>query len=161
MEKKISPSTSPKSRAAYRRRPDVKARAAERARQRRKDPEFRAKEARNQKTYAKRHPEKIKSQIAARADGRPKMYFIQTASGPIKIGWTKSKKANIRMQELQVGNHELLVLLAAVPATEADEAAIHERFAHARIRGEWFHPVPELLQFILTASAITPSSVQI
>lgn len=124
-------------------------------RERRKDPVVRAQTAASSARYRLRHPEMIKAQIAARADGQSKMYFIQASSGPIKIGWTRSKKATIRMQELQVGNHEQLVLLAVVPATELEEMEAHKRFEHARIRGEWFHPVPELLQFILTLSATT------
>ena len=28
------------------------------------------------------------------------------------------------------------------------ESAIHHRFRHARVRGEWFRPVPELLSYI-------------
>lgn len=61
------------------------------------------------------------------------------------------------MQELQVGNHEILTLLAAYPSTMEDEYKIHLRFEHLLIRGEWFRPEPELLQFILTrAATISP-----
>ena len=39
------------------------------------------------------------------------------------------------------------------------EWVLHRRFAHARIRGEWFRPVPELFEYIASikkeAQAVT------
>lgn len=77
------------------------------------------------------------------------LYAIQAGQeGPVKIGVTKGSPRD-RLRTLQTGNHEQLRGLAAWRAYPGDEAALHERFAHARIRGEWFRPVPELLDHVL------------
>jgi hypothetical protein len=41
-----------------------------------------------------------------------------------------------------------VVRLAAWPGTHADEKAIHTRFKHHRLTGEWFEPSEEILSFI-------------
>jgi T5orf172 domain len=79
-----------------------------------------------------------------KGDGKPRLYFIQAASGPIKIGFT-TKTPEGRLAELQAGNHEELKLLGVRLGTKAEEAALHEQFRHLKIRGEWFQPAPELL----------------
>lgn len=75
------------------------------------------------------------------------VYFIQAGSdGPIKIGFAKNPEA--RLRDLQPGNHRTLFLRATRPGTGADERHHHERFASARLIGEWFAPVPALLSYI-------------
>lgn len=77
-------------------------------------------------------------------------YAIQAGTdGPIKIGVTVNPGA--RLKTLQTGNHEVLVGLAAWPVAEFEERDIHETYAYARRRGEWFHPDPELVEFVLRA----------
>jgi hypothetical protein len=67
--------------------------------------------------------------------------------GPIKIG-TTTNWARDRISALQTGNPVEMQLIVWIPGGEETEAAMHERFAHLRIRGEWFKPGLALLQFI-------------
>lgn len=74
------------------------------------------------------------------------IYFIGALGGPIKIGYGYDPQA--RLGELQVGNHQQLHLLATASGGRAEEMKLHQRFAAHRLRGEWFAPAPELLQFV-------------
>lgn len=88
------------------------------------------------------------------------IYFIQDAAAHlIKIGYTEGDSEG-RLKALQTGNPSGLVLLATVPGDKAEERRLHELFAHARDRGEWFRPVPEVLKYLLAVqipSGSTPS----
>lgn len=79
------------------------------------------------------------------------IYFIQSArGGPIKIGMTAGQPLH-RMASLQTGfPYELRLLGVISDADDSREAEIHQQFSHLRIRGEWFRPAPDLLDFILT-----------
>lgn len=80
------------------------------------------------------------------------IYFLQEATGTdlaIKIGYTSSDAAAGRQRGCQTGNPREVVVLATMPGERADETALHQRFASARLVGEWFRPIPELIQFIL------------
>jgi len=78
------------------------------------------------------------------------VYFIQEGDdGPIKIGKTSGHPAN-RMSGVQTGNARALRLLGALPGYTKEETDLHRRFAAHRIRGEWFRPHVELLDFITT-----------
>lgn len=88
---------------------------------------------------------------AVRGSHRPDepqfVYFIQAGlRGPIKIGWSSNVKQ--RMTSAQVDNHEELRLRVTAPGGPQIEARLHVVFNAAWIRGEWFHPVPELLELI-------------
>lgn len=73
------------------------------------------------------------------------IYFIQDTSVlNIKIGFTAGD-AEKRLRELQTGSPCGLVVLATIPGEKALERTLHERFASARVHGEWFRPVPELI----------------
>lgn len=72
-------------------------------------------------------------------------YFIR-AGDSIKIGFASNLKR--RLGGLQSSHHEPLEVLAAVSAADVDEYQTHQRFAHLRIRGEWFRSEPELLSYI-------------
>ena len=52
------------------------------------------------------------------------------------------------MSLLQSGSWEELVLLGEIPGSLKKEHEIQRRFSHLRIRGEWFHPGQELLDYI-------------
>jgi hypothetical protein len=69
------------------------------------------------------------------------VYMIQCGDhgGPIKIGYTAEGVAS-RLRQLQVGCPFALSELASIFVLDAVrlEQALKQRFAHERIRGEWF-----------------------
>ena len=65
----------------------------------------------------------------------------------VKIGFTE-RDVDDRLREFQTGCPGILTPLLQMSGTRQDEQAWHERFAAARERGEWFRPVPELLQAV-------------
>jgi predicted DNA-binding transcriptional regulator AlpA len=74
------------------------------------------------------------------------VYFIRAGQGAIKIGIARDPRK--RLFELQVGTSDELRILHTIPGTEDTERALHERFAHLRLRGEWFRAGFDLLRFI-------------
>lgn len=66
-------------------------------------------------------------------------------AGPVKIGVSKSPEA--RLAKLQTACAEPLALLRVLPGGQEREAALHARFAHLRLEGEWFRPDEDLLKF--------------
>ena len=76
------------------------------------------------------------------------IYFIQCGdNGPIKIGYTNND-VQTRMNQLQTGCPNKFRLLWVYTDNYYTESQIHEMFTHERIRGEWFRPSTELLDFI-------------
>lgn len=85
------------------------------------------------------------------------VYFIQKGEGgPIKIGF--SHVVEYRLIALQSTNLDELRVLHALPGDRQLERRLHAAFAKHRIRGEWFHPNRDLLDFIEAAKAATASS---
>jgi predicted XRE-type DNA-binding protein len=90
------------------------------------------------------------------------LYFMrERPDGPVKIGWT-SKPVTRRLYTLQIGNPRALVLIGVIEGVErAVEAEWHEEFRYCRCRGEWFHPLPDLLmkirKLVPGAEALKPS----
>jgi Meiotically Up-regulated Gene 113 (MUG113) protein len=77
------------------------------------------------------------------------LYAIQAGvDGPVKIGLTQKSPAK-RVRTLQQANAETLRGLAAWRAFPFEEKQLHDEFADARLRGEWFRPVPEPLTLVL------------
>ncbi|NIA72299.1 hypothetical protein HBA54_27285 [Pelagibius litoralis] len=76
------------------------------------------------------------------------VYFAQAGdAGPIKIGFASDVEK--RLAGLQTGNPEPIRLLNIVPdGTRSLEARIHAKFGEHRLRGEWFRPAPEVLEFV-------------
>lgn len=78
------------------------------------------------------------------------VYFAQVADPPgqpIKIGW--SVNPWYRVHELSTGSPSGdLVIARVIRGTIREERALHERFAHLRIRREWFKADPELCNFV-------------
>lgn len=68
------------------------------------------------------------------------VYFVRFG-GLVKIGWT----GNLKKRMAEVPNEEIL---GTVPGTMEDEKRCHVAFAHLRVKGEWFRPEPDLLEFI-------------
>lgn len=72
------------------------------------------------------------------------VYFIRERDGLVKIGWTTDLAS--RKRAFGSGWEHIL---AVVPGTTADEAALHERFAADLRRGrEYFRPSAALLAHI-------------
>lgn len=64
----------------------------------------------------------------------------------VKIGW--STKVSTRIAQLQTGSPDPIRLLATTPGGRKLERQLHERFAAARVAGEWFDLTPELRELI-------------
>jgi hypothetical protein len=72
------------------------------------------------------------------------IYFIQCGRQKlIKIGHSKGHPRT-RMMTMQTGSPERLHLLGMAPGDPDVEAEWHQRFAHLRVRGEWFEWNAEL-----------------
>jgi hypothetical protein len=75
------------------------------------------------------------------------VYFVQAgADGPIKIGFSRALSA--RIKKMRADCPYELTLLAHIDGGQDVEQDLHERFAHLRLRGEWFSPGPDLLEYI-------------
>lgn len=83
------------------------------------------------------------------------IYFIRcnNADGFIKIGFATN--TGLRLSALGVGAPYPLELLAVMPGSREDEAALHERFSSDHVRGEWFQPTATLLEIIARAKKDT------
>lgn len=82
------------------------------------------------------------------------VYFIQSGeSGPIKIGI--SEDPELRMSRFQIAHGETLRLLACMHGTRSTEKSLHYRFRRLRMRGEWFRPEKELLDYIVLVKSKT------
>ncbi|MEN9924059.1 MAG: hypothetical protein RL268_185 [Pseudomonadota bacterium] len=78
---------------------------------------------------------------------RPSVYFVRSGKhGPIKIGFANTVRS--RLHALRTAHHEELILLATMAGGAVQEQRMHEKFAHLRLRGEWFSPDEDLLCFI-------------
>lgn len=74
------------------------------------------------------------------------VYVIRAGyRGPIKVGLAKNPES--RLREHQTSNHEELTLLHVLPGGRSQEAELHRRLKHARLRGEWFAG-PEVSGFL-------------
>ena len=77
------------------------------------------------------------------------IYFIQPeAGGPVKIGYASNLRN--RASNIQTGTWIPLVVRCVMEGDIAVEKMIHAKFAELRIRGEWFAPEKQLLDFIKT-----------
>lgn len=75
------------------------------------------------------------------------VYFLRDPNKRIKIGI--SANPHQRMKGMRTDNPEKLELLGVIPnATEETERAMHLKFAHLRLSGEWFRECEELLSYI-------------
>ena len=75
------------------------------------------------------------------------IYFIQVENnGPIKIGTAVDPEK--RLNNLQIGNHKKLNLIAVIPGKSGLESKIHRDLKGFRRDGEWFNPTTEVLDYI-------------
>lgn len=88
--------------------------------------------------------------------GEEFVYFVQGEhGGPIKIGYTKKSMPG-RLTDLQCGHPYKLVVRRLVLGDVELERELHEHFQKCRLAGEWFSPVPELVE-IAKARADDPT----
>ena len=80
------------------------------------------------------------------------VYFVRMMpSGPIKIG--RSNDIARRVHALQNGSPHGLKVCGWIPiGSQWTEERVHTKFAHLRMRGEWFRPGSELFAFIASES---------
>lgn len=64
----------------------------------------------------------------------------------IKIG--VAQKPFTRIKQLSTGNAKILVILGFFDGGYAKESELHKRFNKVRDNGEWFHPTPDLLDYL-------------
>jgi transcriptional regulator with XRE-family HTH domain len=77
------------------------------------------------------------------------IYFIQRGNGdgPVKIGISKDPQT--RAKDIQIACAEPVKILLLLSLDEGlTEREIHSMFEHLRIRGEWFNPGQDLLEWI-------------
>lgn len=67
--------------------------------------------------------------------------------GPIKIGCASDPVA--RLAQLQTASPYPLSLIGYVPGGEKLERELHQKYAHLRLRGEWFDCTVELEQELI------------
>ena len=81
------------------------------------------------------------------------IYFIQCADF-IKIGF--STNVHRRFYTIQNGNPHTLTILKTIPGTKEDEKRFHKRFAHLRVRNEWFKFTGSLKKYLDAETLIAP-----
>lgn len=75
------------------------------------------------------------------------VYFLQADyGGPVKIGYTDDLARMIA--NLQSSRAESIVVLAVMDGGVSAERELHSRFAVHHIRGEWYSPADDLMEFI-------------
>ena len=75
------------------------------------------------------------------------IYFIRgKESGNIKIGYSATPEK--RKSNLQTSHYEELEFIGLMGGSLEDEAKIHETLARFNIRGEWYRPSSEVLEFV-------------
>lgn len=80
------------------------------------------------------------------------VYFVQgPPDSPIKIGISINPEE--RLRTFQTASPHRLRILRLEPGGRSRELALHRRFRRHRLEGEWFQPVPELLDYIAHAPA--------
>lgn len=84
-----------------------------------------------------------------RSEPGGQVYFIRAVdSGRIKIGFSFAPQD--RFAAFQTASPEPLELLGTIAqGEEVNEASLHQRFADARLHGEWFESTPALIAWIM------------
>jgi hypothetical protein len=105
-------------------------------------------------TYAEMVAEKFK-EVKALDRALGEIYFLQESGmSAIKIG--TSTNVSRRVRSLECGMPHELTLLTTMSGGHSMEALIHRFFGYARIRSEWFRPVPALLEYIAEIKLVGP-----
>jgi hypothetical protein len=80
------------------------------------------------------------------------LYFFEqhinpSEYGPIKIGVSADPRT--RLRQIQTGSPYEVSIMGVWPQCPYTEEQIHAAFADYRMRGEWFRPEDDLVDFIL------------
>lgn len=78
---------------------------------------------------------------------RPGFVYLIGHDSALKIGWTERHPSKGRLAHLQTATEKTLEIIGYVVGTVEDERELQRRFADHRIRGEWFHPVQEIVAY--------------
>jgi len=78
------------------------------------------------------------------------VYFINSESNHVKIGWTEDCIYK-RLQVLQSSNPEHLEILYLIEGSQKQEKELHIHFKDKKIRGEWFNITKKEIEEILCA----------
>lgn len=84
------------------------------------------------------------------------VYFI-TDGDAIKIGYSDAPE--LRLRTLQCASHKPLRIIDTARGTPDDEKRLHKQFGHLRLKGEWFAPAPELVEFIKDFCRLHPAEL--
>jgi hypothetical protein len=93
--------------------------------------------------------ERKRQDSRARIKAESCVYFIEAVGqGLVKIG-KGSGRPEGRMAVLQTGSgHDLRMLYAAWGWDYEEERALHKKFKHLLVRGEWYRLTPEIQEHI-------------
>lgn len=104
----------------------------------------------------KRDPEladEVEAFLKRRAKKKGRVYVLRRGDA-VKIGWTGNDPAD-RLAAAKTYTTEPIHLVTSFRGTRADERGLHERFASARIRGEWFRATdPEVAVWLIAVSPV-------
>jgi DNA-binding XRE family transcriptional regulator len=81
------------------------------------------------------------------------IYFIK-AGDKVKIGY--GGEVHRRIESLQTASPERLTVLGIMQGEQADELALHARFAQYRLRGEWFTLSADIAAFVASTCHLPP-----
>ena len=92
--------------------------------------------------------EKPPARSSKRSSKGREIYFVEAVgSGCVKIGTAKDG-CHFRIAILQCGCPFELSILASIKGSIAKEFALHRRFKHLHVRGEWFRFADTLKTFV-------------
>jgi len=75
------------------------------------------------------------------------IYFVQSiATQLVKIGTTKCLAQRLNGLRIEAGGD--VDVLGVAKGGRPEETSLHEHFQHLHVKGEWFRPEAELLEYI-------------
>lgn len=85
----------------------------------------------------------------------PKVYFVRSTEGLIKIGFT-TKPIEERLAQFRNISSGGAFLILAIAGSKQDESFLHRTFKKDKAHGEWFNPSKRLLKTIDRLKRGTP-----
>lgn len=86
------------------------------------------------------------------------VYFVQDQSRDYRIKIGKTIYLGWRIGEIrkELGGDAKVVGVGEFIGSLLHEKHLHRAFSDARLRGEWFHPIPDLLEFVRAVGHESP-----